>query len=213
MHHNFWHERWQKSEIGFHENAPNQLLLAHFSNLNLSPDQRIFLPLCGKTRDIHWLLQQGFQVAGAELSEIAVQQLFEDLGITPQVSFLAQHKLYSAPALDIFVGDFFALSKSDLGPVQGVYDRAALVALPSAMRAEYSKHLVSLTNEAPQLLITFEYDQSHQPGPPFSVPADEVHQLYKAVYQPTCLQSQQVVGGLKGQTPAIEKIWHLLPSG
>jgi thiopurine S-methyltransferase len=72
----FWHQRWAKGEIGFHESDINPLLIAHFANLGLEPGQRVFVPLCGKTHDISWLLAQGYNVVGAELSETAIKALF-----------------------------------------------------------------------------------------------------------------------------------------
>jgi thiopurine S-methyltransferase len=78
----FWHDKWQRNQIGFHEPQANPLLLAHFDSLSLRAGSRIFVPLCGKTLDINWLLARGQRVVGAELSEIAVQQLFAGLGVT-----------------------------------------------------------------------------------------------------------------------------------
>ncbi len=85
MDHDFWHDRWHSGRIGFHESRPNPLLVKHFARLKLKPQERIFLPLCGKTLDIDWLLDQGIRVAGAELSELAVQEVFQRLGIAPQI--------------------------------------------------------------------------------------------------------------------------------
>jgi len=31
----FWHEKWQKNEIGFHENKPNPILVKNIEALNL----------------------------------------------------------------------------------------------------------------------------------------------------------------------------------
>ena len=95
----------------------------------------------------------------AELSEVAIQQLFEELDIEPAVTDLGDMKCYSADRIDIFVGDIFKLTQALLGPVDAVFDRAALVALPAEMRAAYAPHIVEITGNAPQLLITFEYDQ------------------------------------------------------
>ena len=86
----FWHERWEENRIGFHENDTNPLLLKYFKRLSLNKGDRVFLPLCGKSLDIAWLLSEGCQVAGAELSEIAIQQLFEELELTPEISTLAE---------------------------------------------------------------------------------------------------------------------------
>ena len=70
MEHDFWHERWENDQIAFHEGRPNVLLEHHFDALNLSSGDKIFLPLCGKTVDIHWLMAQGLEVVGADLPEI-----------------------------------------------------------------------------------------------------------------------------------------------
>ena len=126
----FWLQRWENNDIGFHQSEANPLLVKYFSALSLAVGSRVFLLLCGKTRDIGWLLANGYRVAGAELSEMAVEQLFADLGDTPEVSEADKLLLFQAPTVDIFVGDLFQLSDEMLGPVDAIYDRAALVALP-----------------------------------------------------------------------------------
>jgi thiopurine S-methyltransferase len=205
----FWHQKWQKNEIGFHLPDANPLLVKHFSKLQLKIGARVFLPLCGKTLDIAWLLAQGYRVAGAELSAVAIEDLFKSLNLTPSFKTLGEIKHYSAPNIDMFVGDIFKVSPDMLGAVDAVYDRAALVALPDEMRKLYTAHLQMLTNLAQQLLICFEYDQTLHAGPPFSISADEVKQHYQANYDVTLLASGDLVGGLKGQTPAIENVWLL----
>lgn len=205
----FWHAKWERNEIGFHIAEANPLLVAHFAALGLEPGSRLFLPLCGKTRDIHWLLAHGHRVAGAELSPLAVEQLFAELGVAPTVSRVGALDHYAAERLDIYLGDIFALDAETLGPVDAVYDRAALVALPEAMRPRYAAHLTAITREAPQLLICFEYEQSLHAGPPFSVDADEVHRHYAARFAPSRLARVDVAGGLKGTCPAKESVWLL----
>ena len=96
-----------------------------------------------------------------------------------------------------------------LKKVDAIYDRAALVALPEAIRKQYTAHLRALTDNAPQLLICFEYDQSIHAGPPFSISADEVRQHYQSSHAITLLASQTMPDGLKGQYPATEQVWHL----
>lgn len=203
----FWHAKWDKNEIGFHLHEVNPLLAEHFATLGLSPGNRVFVPLCGKTRDILWLLAAGYRVVGAELSQLAVEQLFGDLELTPAITPSGAYKRYAADDIDVFVGDIFALNGKDIGPVDGIYDRAALVAMPGEMRARYATHLPALTEQAPQLLITYEYDQRLQPGPPFSVSHDEVRACYGHRYQLSLIASRDVPGGLKGQCPAMEHVW------
>ena len=211
MQHDFWHQKWQKNEIGFHLPEANPLLRSHFPSLNLNQGSRVFLPLCGKTLDVAWLLAQGYRVVGAELSEIAIQALFKSLGVIPIISQLGEVTHCSALNLDMFVGDIFHLSSDMLGEVDAVYDRAALVALPSDMRKAYAAHLIALTCAAPQLLICFEYDQVLHAGPPFSIDVDEVKQHYEMHYDLTLLAIVDVVGGLKGKCSATERVWHLRP--
>jgi len=205
----FWHWRWQENKIGFHESDTNPLLVKHFDALSLSDGARVFIPLCGKTLDIHWLLAKGYRVVGAELVETAIQQLFAELGVEPDITEVGAFKQSSAQGIDIFVGDFFNLSDAILGPVDAVYDRAALVALPEAMRKRYARHLITVTNKAPQLLLSFEYDQSLVPGPPFSVGPDEVHEYYEGYYTITLAELVVLQGGLKGKYDCLEAVWLL----
>lgn len=208
----FWHDKWQRGDIAFHEGEPNTLLQAHFPQLRIPPGGRVFLPLCGKTRDIAWLLDRGYRVAGSELSALAIDQLFSELGLEPTVEAAGSLSHYRAANIDILVGDFFAITAKTLGPVDAVYDRAALVALPRELRHRYTSHLVAITDHAPQLLVTFTYDQAAMPGPPFSIDEAEVNEHYSGHYQLRELAREPVAGGLKGITEATESAWALAPA-
>jgi thiopurine S-methyltransferase len=208
----FWNERWQKNEIGFHEPKPNPVLVKYLDRLALKKGARVFVPLCGKTLDIHWLLGKGYRVAGAELSELAITQLFADLRLQPTITASRSAvgpKLYSAKNIEIFVGDIFTANRQKLGSVDAVYDRAALVALPLDVRKRYTRHLLRITNKAPQLLVSFEYDQALRAGPPFSITNAELVQHYANTHDIGLLSSAPLPGGLKGEVPATENVWHL----
>lgn len=205
----FWHRKWADNDIGFHESEVNPLLVGHLPALALDKGRRVFLPLCGKTLDIHWLLSRDFRVAGAELSRTAVEQLFVELGVAPIVSSCGLLERFSAPGVDIFVGDFFDLSGELLGPVDAIYDRAALVALAEGTRSRYASHLTEITAFAPQLLICFEYDPGLMNGPPFSLTGEEVARHYGGRYQVTLLDRVDIPGGFKGRIPAKESVWLL----
>lgn len=205
----FWHQRWEKNEIAFHESKANPLLVTHFNELSLAKGSRVFVPLCGKTLDIPWLLSNGYRVAGAELSQIAIEQLFMELGRQPEISPVGEVEQWSANNLDLFVGDIFALYRKMLGPVDAIYDRAALVAFPEEMRNRYSVHLTEITGKAPQLLICYDYDQSLMEGPPFSVTSEEVKRHYAGKYDLRLIASTEVLGGLKGKCAATENVWLL----
>lgn len=206
---NFWHERWQENQIGFHLPEAHDLLVKYSSRFQLPQGAPVFLPLCGKTRDIGWLLSQGFYVKGVELSELAVEQLFAELEVTPQITQKGPLKLYQAPMLEVWVGDIFDLTPELLGPVTLTYDRAALVALPLDMRRRYSTHLLTITSNSPQLLITFTYDQALISGPPFSIDAQEVRAHYSGFGAVELLETRKAKQNLKGLSEVEEHAWSL----
>ncbi|MBT9316467.1 thiopurine S-methyltransferase [Leptothoe spongobia] len=205
----FWLQKWEKNDIRFHESEVNPILVNYFKELSLVKGNRVFVPLCGKTLDIAWLLSHGYHVAGAELIEIAIEQLFMELEVEPKISAAGKVKHYSATNIDLYVGDIFNVSSKMLGPVDAIYDRAALVALPEKMRHRYTAHLTEITAKAPQLLISYEYDQSLMTGPPFSISNEEVNQHYGDKYDLTLIASADVPGGLKGKCAAKENVWLL----
>jgi len=172
----FWHGLWARGRIAFHEGEANAMLVAWFDRLALAPGARVFVPLCGKTRDIAWLLAQGHRVVGAELSDLAVEQLFAELGAEPRIDDAGPMRRFRAGGVEVFLGDVFDLSAAMLGPVDAVYDRAALVALPAGTRRRYADHLAAITGTAPQLVIAVEHGRTE--GPPFSVDPAEMHRLY-----------------------------------
>lgn len=175
----FWLERWERQEIGFHQDEINPHLVQHWKELSLTPGATVFVPLCGKSRDMLWLRRQGHVVRGVEISPIAAQAFFEENGYVPSHLVGGKHEHYEADDVRISCGDFFDLSRDDLKEVAAVYDRASLVALPPEMRERYADHLAEiLPAGAKMLLLTFDYPQAEMPGPPFAVSPREVAALY-----------------------------------
>lgn len=209
MEHEFWHTKWRKGEIGFHQQEVNPLLARYLDTLPLSNNSRVFVPLCGKTLDIHWLLKQGYQVTGVELNELAIQQLFGELDIKPTIVNDGKVKRYISDRLDVFIGDIFDVSQTMLENIDLIYDRAALIALPFSMRKNYTSHLMNISNKASQLLVCLEYDQALIQGPPFSVDRREVEQHYQYSYQINLLASETIPEKLKNKVVAREAIWWL----
>lgn len=172
----FWQRRWARNEIGFHLNDVNPYLRRHWPGLHLAAGTRVLVPLCGKSLDMAWLVQQGFAVLGVELSERAVEAFFGEQGLVANVSTEGAFKVYRAGTLEIRCGDFFSLDRSDVAGCQALYDRAALIALPAAMRGRYVEHLTStMTAGSKGLLIALDYEQEQMSGPPFAVSDVEIH--------------------------------------
>ena len=204
----FWHERWQKNEVGFHEGEPNTLLVRNFERADLKAGSRVFLPLCGKAYDLQWLADQGCDVVGVELSETAVADFFAQTADTV-VDRSGNLIRYRAAGIEVYVGDFFDLSAAVLGKVDAIYDRAAMVALPADTRRRYAEHLVAITNAAPQLLISLDYDQTQTDGPPFAVDGEEIRRLYETHYAIEHLESVEIAGPLAKRCSGRERVWKL----
>ena len=190
----FWHNRWENNLTGFHLNEVNPNLIANWDSLNLKAGARVFVPLCGKSLDLIWLAEQGYQVVGVELSLLAVEAFFAENNLIAEHAKIGNLDLWQSENISLFCGDFFDLASDVLGQIDAVYDRASLIALPPAMRQDYAAKLTELAQSAPKLLVTLEYEQSKMDGPPFSVSEDEVIALYQAYYQVKQLSAQDVLG-------------------
>jgi len=191
----FWHERWQRNEIGFHQQEINLHLQGYWREVGVDAGACVLVPLCGKSRDMLWLAGAGHRVLGVEISPLAVQAFFDENGLVPEVSAAGPFESRRCGEIEILCGDFFALARERLRDVGAVYDRASLVALPPEMRRGYAAHLTQLLAPGtPVLLVTMDYPQEQMNGPPFSVTADEVHALYDAAFDVRVLAEVDILG-------------------
>lgn len=173
----FWLARWQESATGFHRSDTNPRLLAHWAAAGVSAGARVLVPLCGKSVDMLWLAAQGCSVVGVELSPLAVAQFFDAAQLTPTVTTRDALTWHTSGELSVVCGDFFALTDAGF---DAVYDRAALIALPPAMRAQYAAHLTARVRPGGVvLLIAVEFTPTQTGGPPFAVHEPEVRALYE----------------------------------
>lgn len=192
----FWQQRWTRNEIGFHLQEVNPYLQRHWPTLSPASGARVLVPLCGKTLDMAWLVEQGFSVLGVELSERAVEAFFSEQQLVADVTDEGAFKVYRSGALEIRCGDVFSLSREDVASCQLIYDRAALIALPEPMRARYVAHLGRILAPSCQgLLITLDYEQAQMAGPPFAVSDSEVQHLLGPDWRIELLECADVLNG------------------
>ncbi|MFC4656720.1 thiopurine S-methyltransferase [Rheinheimera marina] len=189
----FWQQCWQQQRIGFHQTEVHPLLPVLTQQLQLSSSVSTFVPLCGKSLDMLWWRQFG-SVVGAELSELACQQFFLEAGFAASCQSQGAHQLYSAEQISLWQGDYFALESSQLGPVGLIYDRAALIALPDAMRTLYVEKLKQLCPAASLLLLTLDYPAAEMQGPPFAIPDHDVHALFRFAQSVELLAVRDLTG-------------------
>lgn len=173
----FWAARWAEGRIGFHEGRPNHHLVRHAGRLG--ERRRVLVPLCGKAEDLAWLAAHGHEVVGVELVEDAVRAFLAEHGLPVERTERDGFAVFRAGPVTLLAGDVFAATRAALGPVDALYDRAALIALPPELRARYTAHVRALLPPgAPGLVVTLEYEQARMPGPPFSVPEAELRGHY-----------------------------------
>ena len=189
-----WHEFWTRDRQGFHEGRVNRYLQRHFSDFGLETGDAVFVPLCGKAVDLHWLAQQGHPVIGVELSAVAIESFFADSELPYERSEEGAFTVYRSINITLYQGDYMRLEPRHLESCRLVYDRASLVAIESFNRPSYARHMQAIVPDAtPMLLVTLEYDQRKMDGPPFSVPLDEVKSLYAPGYQVQQLEAVEQI--------------------
>ena len=176
----FWRERWELGQTGFHKDEVHPDIEAQHEWLLGEGEHRVLVPLCGKTLDLDWIARRGDTAVGVELSEIAVHALFEQAGRTPEITVRGTKKIFRTEGLIVICGDFFDVNVEDVAPIDRVWDRAAMVALPPQMRRRYVEHLRSLVQPGARVLLnTLVYDDCAKEGPPHSVDDFEVANAYE----------------------------------
>jgi len=193
----FWHQRWRERQIGFHQSSPHPFLERWWPTLAVARGTRVYVPLCGKSLDMVWLAVRGHAVVGTEISSLAVADFFGEQQHRTEVVIETRgpFSVHRAGRYELLQGDALLLTHELLGPVDAAYDRAALVALPPAMRATYADNFATLMPSGSRtLLVAFEYAQQVKEGPPFSVEPDEVQRLYGAAFKVELLERVDIIG-------------------
>ena len=190
----FWQDKWKEGQTGFHLQRVTPLLQKYWPSTNLPQGSKVLVPLCGKSLDMLWLAEQGHQVLGVELVQQAVEQFFAENNLQHTLHTTAEGTHYCCGNIEIICGDIFGISPITLASCQGVYDRAALVALPAEMRKRYVQHVYAQLSPAYRgLLLTLDYDQSQMDGPPFAVNDAEVQNLYAGHSQAKLIDQRSII--------------------
>ncbi|MDX2020390.1 MAG: thiopurine S-methyltransferase [Deltaproteobacteria bacterium] len=209
MEKSFWEERWAAGQTAFHLADVNPRLAAHVESLG--DKGTVLVPLCGKTLDMTFLAARGFSVVGVEFVEDAAQAYFAEAGVIParveRHGWVGYHHLN----VMIWVADMLAVTSELVGPVDAIYDRAAVVALPETLREGYARRLAALSHPGTKLLlVTFEHDLPS--GPPFSVEPDVVQALYGDAFDVALIERVDALGDnerfkQRGGTRFHESVW------
>ncbi|KAI1289341.1 Thiopurine S-methyltransferase [Halotydeus destructor] len=177
----FWNDNfWNQGRSPWHIAHPHKQLVAHQDALFGNGQVRVLVPLCGKTVDMKYIYDLGHEVVGVEGSSEAIELFFKESGIEytvcdDKITYQSLDK-----KLTIVKHNFFTLAGDWVKSFDCVWDRAALVAILPEDRATYVDAIKRLTKKSfKYLLVTLDYEQSKVDGPPFSVPLEEVKQLFQ----------------------------------
>lgn len=179
----YWEDVWRNDDLGFHQPQVNKHLQRFWQRLQLTPASRVFVPLCGKSLDMDWLLSEGHEVIGADIAQEAQDQFL----VTHQepVRYTEENKLKLAwqGRLLFIAGDILHMEPEMLRSVDAVYDRAALIALPHAVRQNYALFLAHCLKPGAKMLLITRQAPKEQLTPPFNVSAAEVDKLYSSNFR------------------------------
>lgn len=174
----FWHNCWERNSLGFHQEDVHPFLEKYLAPQLSNAQSHVFVPLCGKSLDMFWLAEH-MRVTGAELSEIACRDFFQEQQINYRVDDKGRFKVFSFEEISLYQGDFFQLKPEDINAVDWIYDRAALIALPYTLQQRYVDHLLSfLPPQATLCLISLEFPQDELQGPPFATFSEDIIKLF-----------------------------------
>jgi thiopurine S-methyltransferase len=179
----YWEDVWREEELGFHQNQVNQHLQRFWPRLGLPPEARVLVPLCGKSLDMSWLLSEGHDVIGVDYSQRAQNEFLAARPGSVRFSEQGELKLAYQGALLFVAGDVFHLRQEMLHSVDALYDRAALVALPSAARQNYALFLAQCLKPGAQILLITRQAPEERQTPPFNITAQEVDRLYSSNFR------------------------------
>ena len=195
-----WDMLYQKGKDEWTKEAADQELLKFQSTLTESKTGLdIFVPMCGKTKVMLSLAEEGHRVVGIEWSKVAVEQFFEEnnLEYTTQLCSIGGTNIpkYKAKekAVTIYCGDFFAFKQHKLGPFDCVFDHGALgcfdFQMEASSRSAYAEIINLFTKTGGRILLSiFDYEHSEHPTIPFAVTEAEVGVLFKEYFKLQLLQ-------------------------
>lgn len=215
MNREFWQARWEEGRIGFHQDEVNPYLQRYWPKLNVATGATVFVPLCGKSRDVLWLRNRGYSVIGVEVVTRAVEAFFAENHMATTQQRRGTFALWESEGIKILQGDFFDLSANDVAGIAAVYDRASLIALPPPLRQRYAAHLRAiLPGKMNILLVTMDYPQAEMEGPPFAVREQEVAALYQDHFKIELVCSEDILAANprfqeQGLSRLLEKVYVL----
>lgn len=236
---NYWADRWKDSNTGWHESTGNKMMWKHFSSVlaekfpSKKPgDLKVFVPLCGKAKDMYLLYEMGFTVVGIEFAKQPIDEFFTENKL--------EEKEWNAPfrstkdgRLIIGQGDLFSFSKVAESATMSssadnhhdqsapkplpyekydiIWDRGSFEAINEKDRGRYVAMMMSLlTGDGFYLLNTKDYSLSEYGGPPLAANTDDLKQLFHN-HEVALLDKEDIIDSdEKWRKKGLTKLYELL---
>ena len=189
----------------------------------------IFLPLCGRSPDMIWLVSQGHRVTGVEWLESVIQRFFTENNLEYDVKTgvnggKERGLVYSAKniPITIYCCDMFSVTSEAIDKFDCILDIGSMASQPPAVYSEYS--IICRTLLKPKgsiLLSTFNFDQPLRNYPPFACPLEQIQKMYGVEFDIVLAQKEgskkvkQCLGGDvfdPDSVPKFEWNFHLMTS-
>ncbi|XP_073534935.1 thiopurine S-methyltransferase-like isoform X2 [Phyllobates terribilis] len=201
-----WKQIWEARNIGFHEKNIHPLLSEFLNEMQDGrPKLNIFFPFCGKAVDMKWLADMGHNVVGVDVCEMALKEFFTDHNIPytqEAIAGIPGAKVFKSVSgnIALYCCSIYDLSHSVTGKFDGIWDRAAMVAVNLKDQERYVNVLLSLmAKDCRCLLVTVEYDPNLIKGPPFYIPEFDLENLLGPSYTFKHLKKIDALGDLQKQ--------------
>jgi len=200
----YWENRYKTRCFQWHIDQVHPQLLKYLGELtNLGEGKqeslKFFVPLCGKSKDIPFLLSLGFEVFGIEVVASVIQEFSKENDI--ELEFDEGKHLYSSKdgKLKIYCEDMFKCPIEEYGPFDCIWDRASFIALDYAFRPAYMDvvkrsvaHGIGSGHKFRYLIQTVKYDKNNFNGPPKCVDAEDFKEHFESWAKVTVLESSWV---------------------
>lgn len=189
----YWENRYRCNSIEWHMDEVHPHLLKYLSDLTQGKEKedtplKFFLPLCGKTKDIPFLLNLGFHVFGVEAVPAVIQEFSEENKMP--LKYDSENLVYynASRTLQIYCGDLFKCPIEFYGPFDCVWDRASFIALDYNFRPGYLEMMKralrdeqtgGISKQFRYLLQSVKYDKTKFGGPPRCVDDEDVKTLFE----------------------------------
>ena len=183
-----WDSLYKDKKDVWTRDAADDVIMELSNNLTEGkPNQNILVPLCGRSKVMFMLAEQGHTVVGIEWSKTAIVEFFEhhELAYQEFVFNLNGNKIPMLKAkekpITIYCGDFMVTLKdhAGIGPFDCILDHGSIGSFATG-RSTYAAIINSVTKPGGKALLSvFDYDHAEHPSIPFAVTEEEVNSLFK----------------------------------